>query len=370
MRKSRAAGLCWCMNGALSLTKFMLVTISFAVLAVVATGCRPGDVIEPPDMKAPVRVGEVKRAAIEAVVKTIGTLKASEQAVLLAESEGRLVLGKTAEGNRLEEGDAVEAGQCIAQLKNPELVATIAIEARREEHNNARKALDRALKQAAEGFLSDAEVEPARAAATSTKYAYEAGQAQLEKLKINAPISGRIVKLAEIVDGDRVAPGTEIATVMSYGTIIAEVNIANPDFPLVESGQDVRITNFALKDETFDGIVDLIRPIADQTTRAFKAEIAIGNEDERLRPGMYVQADIVVARHEDVVVVAPELVLTRNNVPILFVVEDEKAVAREVHLGIETKEAVEVVKGVEPGDALIVEGFETLRDGTPVSVSK
>ena len=370
MRKSRAASRRRYCDGVLSLTRFMLLTISSAVLAVAASGCRPGDVIEPPDMKAPVRVAEVKRDAIEALVRTIGTLKASEQAVLLAESEGRLILGKNAHGNRLEEGDAVKAGKTIAQLKNPELVATIAIDARQEEQNNARNARDRALKQVAEGILSDAEVEPARAAATSTKYAYEAGLAQLEKLKVNTPISGRIVKLADTVDGDRVTPGIEIATVMSYRTIIAEIDIANPDFPLVEPGQDVRITNFAIKDDTFDGTVSIIRPIADQTTRAFKAEIAIANEDEKLRPGMYVQADIVVARHEEALLVPPELVLTRNNLTVIFVVEDEKAVAREVHIGIETKEAVEVLKGLEPDDALIVEGFETLRDGTPVSVSK
>ncbi len=370
MRKSRAAAHGWWFDGDVILTRTVLVTISIAALAVAVVGCRPGEVIEPPDLKAPVRVGEVKRDIIEAVVKTIGTLKASEQAVLLAESEGRLVLGKTAEGNRLVEGDAVKAGQAIAQLKNPELVATIAIDARREDRENTRKALERAQRQVAEGILSNAEVEPARVAVTSAKYAYEAGLAQLEKLTIKAPLSGRIVRLTEIVDGDRVAPGTEIAVVMSYGTIIAEVNIANPDFPRVEAGQDVRITNFALKDEVFAGAVEFIQPIADQTTRAFKADIAIANEDEKLRPGMYVQAEIVVSRKEDAVMVSPELVQTRNNLPVIFVVEDEKAVAREVRIGIETKEGVEVLKGVEPGDALIVEGFETLRDGTPVSVSK
>ena len=77
-----------------------------------------------------------------------------------------------------------------------------------------------------------------------------------------------------------------------------------------------------------------------------------------------------MARHEDAVVVSPELVLTRNNKPVVFIVEEEKAVAREVHIGIETKDGVEVINGIEPDDVLIVEGFETLRDGTPVTVSK
>lgn len=346
------------------------MAIAAAVLTLGALGCRPGEVIEPPDMKAPVRVGEVARATVEAVVKTMGTLKAKEQAALIAESEGRYTRGSNAAGERFAEGDEVAAGQTVARLKNPELVATIAIEARKEDLEHARKALARAREQLAEGILSDGEIEPTQAAATKAKYAYEAGLAQLEKLAIRSPIAGRIVKLAEIVDGDRVAPGTEIGTVMNYATILAEVDIANPDFPLVRPGQETRITNFTLANETFLGTVMRISPIADPETRAFKAEIEIGNAEETLRPGMYVQAEIVVDRHVDAVVVPPELVVTRNNMPVVFIVEDEKAVAREVHMGIETKDATEIVNGVEPGDALIVEGFETLRDGTPVSVSK
>ncbi len=341
-----------------------------AAVAVVAIGCRPGEVIEPPDMKAPVRVGDVVRDSIEAVVKTTGTLKAKEQAVLLAECEGRFVMGVNAAGGRLDEGDNVEAGQLLAELKNPELVATIALDARREELGHAEKALERAKKQLDQGIIAEADVEPLRTAATTARYAYEVAVAQLAKLDIRSPVAGKIVKLAEIVDGDRVQPGTEIATIMNYRTIIAEVNIANSDFFRVKVGQHVRVNNFALKGEQFTGEVTTVRPTADQQTRAFKGEITIANHEEQLRPGMFVQAEIVVARHEDAVVVKPELVLTRNNKPVVFIVEEEKAVAREVHTGIETRDGVEVINGIEPGDVLIVEGFETLRDGTPVRVNK
>jgi RND family efflux transporter MFP subunit len=279
-------------------------------------------------------------------------------------------MGVNASGDRLDEGDNVEAGQVLAELKNPEMVATIAIEARKEELGHAEKALERANKQLDEGLVAEAEVEPLRTAATTARYAYEVAAAQLDKLKIKSPVSGRIVKLAEIVDGDRVQPGTEIATVMNYRTIIAEVNIANPDFPRVKAGQHVRVSNFALKGDQFTGKVTTVRPTADQQTRAFKGEITIANQDEQLRPGMFVQAEIVVVRHEDAVIVKPQLVLTRNNKPVVFVVEDEKAVARDVHIGIETKDGVEVINGIEPDDVLIVEGFETLRDGTPVRVNK
>jgi RND family efflux transporter MFP subunit len=340
------------------------------LLASLALGCRPGVVVDPPDMKAPVRVGEVTRDTVEALVKTTGTLKASEQAVLLTENEGRLVMGLNAAGERLDEGDEVNVGQIIGELDNPALVANAAVDARKEEVENARRALERALMQRAQGLIADSEVESLRSAATSAQYAHEAALAQLEKLTIKSPVAGKIVKLTEIVDGDHVVSGTEIATVMNYRTILAEVNIANPDFPSIETGQKVRITNFALKDKVFQGIVTMISPVADQQTRAFKAEITIENHGEKLRPGMYVQAGIVVAQHEDAVVVPPEFVLNRNNKQVVFVIEDEKAAAREVRIGIETRSAVEVLSGINPDDTLIVEGLETLRDGTPVTVSR
>lgn len=340
------------------------------LLASLGLGCRPGAVIEPPDMKAPVRLGEVTLQTVEALAKTTGTLKANEQAKLITESEGRLVMGRNDAGERLDEGDEVEAGQLIAELKNPALVATTALRARREEVDNAQKALDRAETQVKEGLIPDGDQDPLRSALINAQYAYEGAVAQLDKLKIRSPLAGRIVKLAEIVDGDHVAPSTEIATIMSYRTILAEVNIANPDYPLVEVGQEARVTNFAFKDETFLGHVAMISPVADEQTRAFKAEIRIDNADEKLRPGMYIQAHIVVARHEKAIVVPPELIVTRNNRPVVFVVEDEKAVEREVEIGIETRDGVELISGISQDDALIVEGFETLRNGTPVRVSK
>ena len=348
-----------------------VVPMSCVVLLIgLAQGCRQGEVIEPPDMKAPVRIGEVTLQTVEDLVKTTGALKASEEATLLTENEGRLIMGTNDAGVRLDEGDEVVAGQLIAELKNPALVATTALGAKKEEVKNARKALERAQKQVDEGIVSDAELEPLRANLANAEYALEGAIAQLDKLKIRSPVTGRIVKLAEIVDGDHVALATEIATVMSYKTIVAEVNIANPDYPLVAVGQEARVENFAFKGRKFQGHVAMIRPVADAQTRAFKAEIRIDNPDEVLRPGMYIQAYIVVARHEKAIVVPPELVITRNNRPVVFVVVDGKAVEREVEIGIENRDGVELLHGISQDDALIVEGFLTLRDGTPVRISQ
>jgi RND family efflux transporter MFP subunit len=345
----------------------------FILCCTVAAGsvaCRPGEVIEPTDLKAPVSIGDVSEETIEDVVRTTGTLRAVEQAVLLTESEGRFTVSCNDNGEPLREGSRVAAKQRIALISNPELTASIALDARREESDQAEHELKRLHELKSDGLIADSEVEPAQTAATRARYAYEGALAQLDKMQVISPISGRIVRLAEIVNGDRVVPGTEVAVVMDYTTVIAEVDIANPDFPRVKEGQSVVVRNFALKDEQFEGTVAIIRPVADEMTRAFKAEIEIDNPDEELRPGMFVQCDITVARHENAIVVQPELVLTRNNKPVVFVVEEEKAVARDVRIGIETKEKVEIIEGLNSDDTIIVEGHETLRDGTPVRITK
>lgn len=344
--------------------------LAFVCAATVAVGCRPGEVISPPDMKAPVRVGEVTLDTVQSVIQSTGTLRASEQVVLRTESEGQFLLGEGAEGERLREGHEVAAGQIIARLENPGLVANMALEARRQEAVDAEKRLKRALPQLAEGILSENEVEPLRAKASHARYAVDAAEAQLEKLTIASPIAGRVVRLSEIVDGDHVPAGTEVATIMSYRRILADVSIANPDYARVEVGQEALVRSFALKDAEFTGRVAHISPVADEHTRAFQADITVDNPDEALRPGMYIQADIIVSRRDGAVVVPPELVLTRNGKQVVFVVEEEKAMAREVETGIETREQVEIISGIDSGDVLILEGFETLRDGTPVTVSK
>ncbi len=346
------------------------VLVYVALFVGVVSGCREDAAVDAPEMKTPVKVGEVSREAIEALAKTTGTLRAKEQAVLMAEAEGRFVMGKNSAGERLDEGDDVKAGHLIAELKNPELEAQIAVDARKQELADAKRSLGRQEELHEANSASDEMLEQARTAVIHAQYAYDAAEEQLKKLAIRSPVAGKIVRLAEIVDSDRVMPGTEIATVMNYRTIIADVNISNPDYPSVKVGQTVRVENFALKNEAFEGTVTMISPAADPTTRAFKAEITIDNTDEQLRPGMFVKADIIVSRREDAVVVRSELVQTRNNRPVIFVVEDEKAVAREVNVGIETKDAVEIINGIEPGDVLIVENYETLRDGTRVTVSK
>ena len=101
----------------------------------------------------------------------------------------------------------------------------------------------------------------------------------------------------------------------------------------------------------FDGKISVVDPVVDPTTRTFRAVAVVDNPKGLLRPGMFVKAEIVVESRADVVLVQRELVLMRGNREVVFVEESARAQMREIETGLEDEKFVEVLKGVDEGEA-------------------
>ena len=104
----------------------------------------------------------------------------------------------------------------------------------------------------------------------------------------------------------------------------------------------------------------------------FKVKILLEDADPALRPGMSVRADIASATHEDVPVVPIQAVVERpppegfatgkEEIPVVFTLEDGKAVKKPVETGISDATRVEIVEGLETGEQVIVGPYRELRD--------
>ena len=105
-------------------------------------------------------------------------------------------------------------------------------------------------------------------------------------------------------------------------------------------------------------------------TRTFKGKLVINNKDLLIRPGMFVKADIVTESHSQTIVIPKNIVRNERNRRLVFVVDQGIARAKQVKLGLEEKNNVEVLGGLDRDDQLIVRGFETLRDGSKVKIQR
>ena len=117
------------------------------------------------------------------------------------------------------------------------------------------------------------------------------------------------------------------------------------------------------------GILHELSPAISTETRTFKGVLQINNPELKLRPGMFVKADIITAQKDSTIVIPKDIIMTGNRGKYVFVVErNSTAEDRWITTGIQNQDYVEVLEGLNKNDRLIIKGFETLRDSSKVKV--
>ncbi|MFQ6618763.1 MAG: efflux RND transporter periplasmic adaptor subunit, partial [Fidelibacterota bacterium] len=161
----------------------------------------------------------------------------------------------------------------------------------------------------------------------------------------------------------------EIARIMDYSWVELYLNIPAGDIQQISIGQAVKVTNYSIPDRWFRGEVTEISPTIDPQSRAFTVKVTVKNTDLTLKPGMFVKANVVVRKKTGTIVIPRYAVQSRDDTHIVFIVQKQRAKVREIKKGLEDRENVEVLEGLETGERLVVKGFESLRDGVKVKVS-
>ena len=275
-----------------------------------------------------------------------------------------------ANGTVLAAGARVEEDHLLAEVDNREYLLEIRVESQKLAMANAERELEKQEALFTEGGVTEKELEVARKSALDARLNHEAAELKAEKLKLRAPIAGFITNFQSNFHNTRVSAGFQLCKIMDYAITTVQVNLPNSDIGLVRIGQKVNVQNYALRDEIFTGRLVTIDPTIDPQTRTFTASVEVANPRLKLRPGMFVKADIVVEDHPQALVIPKNALQTRDGQPVVFVVEGVSAEMREVRTGIETKDDIEILEGLSEKERLVVKGQETLRDKSKVRVTE
>lgn len=343
------------------------LTLFAAFVAIFGCTSRPES--ETTDLAIPVSIEDVRLQMIQQYVNTTGTAKATQEVVLSSEMAGIYkLLNNPATGRPFKLGDRVRAGQVIIRLEDEEYVNNIALSARKLNLEISEQEYEKQKSLYEKGGVTLRELRNAEVSATNAKYEYENAQVRLSKMDIIAPFTGVIVDLPFYTPGTRVTSGSQMVSLMSYEKMFLEINLPEKSISEVTLGQDVIITSYTLTNDTLKGTVSELSPAISTETRTFKGKLTIDNPELKLRPGMFVKADIITAQKDSAVVVPKSLMLSSGRGRIVFVVDQSTALERRITTGIENQEYAEVVSGLSVNDRLVVRGFETLRNNSKVKV--
>lgn len=184
------------------------------------------------------------------------------------------------------------------------------------------------------------------------------GGKKLSYFPLVAPFAGTVIE-RHITIGELVSPEDKPFTIADLGTVWVILAVYEKDLAHLREGASVRVTVDAYPGETFAGKVLYVSRQVDPATRTTEARIEVDNTDGRLRPGMFARAAISSAEPDssDSLVVPREAIQRVRDEAVVFVPDDDGGFeAREVEVGREAAEKVEVLSGLSSGERVVTNG--------------
>ncbi|GGK41989.1 efflux RND transporter periplasmic adaptor subunit [Salinarimonas ramus] len=308
---------------------------------------------------SPVVVGEVRSAREETRLDTIGTAEAARSVTLFAPDDGRIVEILFAPG------DAVTAGAPLMRLDDR--AERIALERARITAELARDRAARFEQLAQSRSASTVQLEEAQAELAQARTDVEAAELALERRTLEAPFSGRL-GLSQVEIGQRVTTQTPVVALDDRGRILVRFPVPERLAARVARGDVVETTTAAYPQETFPATITEIDSRVDPDSRALAVRAEIANDADRLRPGMSFTVTLAFPGAERVAVPAQALQWDREGAYVWRVNEGAASQVR-VSVAGRVDGNVLVEGGVAPGESVVVEGVQRLREGAPVEVA-
>jgi RND family efflux transporter MFP subunit len=190
---------------------------------------------------------------------------------------------------------------------------------------------------------------------------------QLTDVNITSPING-IVKEKQASRGEYLNPGSPIVTIVQINPLRLKLEIPESFAATVKAGQAVTLKVDTFGDREFTGRVKRINPTLDEKNRSLTAEAEVSNANGLLKPGMFARARIASDQPSAALMVPIKSVVTLAGVNKIFILENGKAVERQVKLGDQDGTLVEILEGVKPGEKVITSNTDRLHDGIAVRV--
>ena len=350
--------------------KFKLLIITIAILAVLA-GCQNQQSTRGADVSVPVRVNDVVKKSIFNTLTVNGTVKPEGSIELSTEAEGKYKLvNNPRTGSSFKMGDRVQKGETIVKLENKEYELGVRLESKKLDLENARQEYEKQQSLYDKGGVTLRELQNSELGYINAKLDYENAELQIAKMKVTAPFDGVIVDLPYFTPGVKVSSGTMVAGVMDYSSLIMEASFPEKFISTIEIGQEAFVTNYNLKDDTLYAVITELSPAINEATRTFKGILEIDNPKLKMRPGMFVKAEVIVERRDSSIVIDRDLIQRKRRGHVVYVIERNTAVEKPVNTGIETDDEVEILSGLKVGEKIVTEGYEMLSNRTKVKVQR
>jgi len=304
-----------------------------------------------------------------ATISSIGTVAAVQGVTVSADLPG--IVDRIA----FDSGKPVKEGDVLVQLDTRQEQAQLA--AAEAQLELSRLTFQRMQGLVEQDAVSRAEYDTAAAAFKQAEARIREIHATIARKTIRAPFGGvlgiRAVNLGQYLTG-----GDAVVPLQSLDPIYVNFGVPQQDASRMRLGRAVRITASDLGSVEFGGRISALDAVVDEATRNVRVQATLANPGGRLRPGMFVQAQVVLGANQPVIALPGSAISYAPYGDSVFVVTDLKdeggksyqGVRQQVvKLGAARGDQIAVLSGVQPGEVVVTSGVFKLRNGAAVQIN-
>jgi HlyD family secretion protein len=358
-----------------------------------------------------IQTTRVEARELQRSVEAVGTLDPNEEVAVSNQVEG------TVEHLLVDLGDAVHAGQVIAQLDTRELelnvhqqeaalqqelarvgltepggafdeAATSQVRQAEAAFADAKIRLERTKKLAESGVIAQQQLDAQqaqydgaeasvrssretvrniRASITARRAALSLAQKKLADAKVVAPLAG-FIKDRPAAAGQFLKANSPVVTIVQNNPLKLHSEVPESAVAYVRVGRPVEFHVDAFPEQAFEGRISRLAPSVDQQSRTLKLEAIVNNTNGRLKPGFFARVTIQTDRKDKALVVPTVSVMNVSGIEKAFVVENGKIAERIVRSGTRLPNGIEIIDGLREGELVATSNLGDLQQGREVSV--
>jgi RND family efflux transporter MFP subunit len=264
------------------------------------------------------------------------------------------------------EGDFVQKGALLAEVNSSNLEST---------HDAAAALLRQAedaygrMKQLYEkGSLPEIQWVEMQTNLEKAQSAEKIARKNLEAAKLTAPFAGIIGKRF-VEPGVNVLPGVQVFSLLNMDKVKVKVAIPENLISSIKRGQAANIVIPALNNAAFRAKVDKIGVVANPISHSYDIEIPVMNPQRKLIPGMVCKVALLSGdTSKSIILPNRAVMLSSEGEHYVWVVSAEKASKRIVQTDGLSEEGIVIAGGIDPGDKVIVEGYQKVSEGTKITI--
>ncbi|MDZ4713822.1 MAG: efflux RND transporter periplasmic adaptor subunit [bacterium] len=314
---------------------------------------------EPEKKLQAVKFQEVVTETFTESYRIVGIVKPYQTAKVSSEEGGLITYQPFDKGSR------VSRGQVVVRLRKDQDRATY--DQASTQYDLAKSNFDRIEKLYEEKVVTEQDYTNAKFQLELTERSLDVLETRLNKSYVVAPISG-VVDQKYMSKGEVCGPGTPILNLVDVSRVKITGGIPERFVGEVKKGSEVKMTFDVYPGEEFFGKVSYVSPVLSAANRTFEIEVEMNNKDGKFKPEMSANIEIEKANIENAVVLPQDLIVDFGSEKYVFVLENDIVKKKVVTLGGRDNNKVLITSGLNGGEKMIIEGYQSVNDGDKVQI--